>query len=118
MDRIGASVAGQPTNQQYDYGRSKHGHLIGDVNESVDKILQMQELLRLTRFSAHMDVGSPDHAKMMKAIELYGTQIMPQVKSIGKNKEIGRVRAKCKRLAFFVFLRCGPTFYRVLALSS
>ncbi|MGN0019242.1 MAG: LLM class flavin-dependent oxidoreductase [Sphingobacterium hotanense] len=82
MDRIGAS-RGWPSYQrtQYDYGRSRHGHLIvGDVNESVDKILQMQETFGLTRFSAHMDVGSPDHSKMMKAIELYGNEIIPQVK--------------------------------------
>jgi len=83
MNRIGAS-RGWPAYQksQYDYGRSRHGHLIvGDVNESVEKILQMQETFGLTRFSAHMDVGSPDHSKMMKAIELYGNQIAPKVRA-------------------------------------
>ncbi len=82
MNRIGASRGWPPYQRtQYDYGRSRHGHLIiGDVNESVDKILQIQETFGLTRFSAHMDVGSPDHSKMMKAIELYGKEIIPQVK--------------------------------------
>lgn len=81
MNRIGASRGWPPYQRmQYDYGRSPHGHLVvGDVNESVDKILQVQELFGLTRFSAHMDVGSPDHNKMMKAIEIYGTKIMPAV---------------------------------------
>jgi len=82
MNRIGASRGWPPYQRtQYDYGQSRHGHLvIGDVNESVDKILQIQETFGLTRFSAHMDVGSPDHSKMMKAIELYGNEIIPQVK--------------------------------------
>ena len=82
MNRIGASRGWPPYQKtQYDYGRSNHGHLIvADVNESVDKILQLQETFGLTRFSAHMDVGSPDHSKMMKAIELYGNQIIPKVK--------------------------------------
>lgn len=83
MNRIGASRGWPPYQKsQYDYGRSRHGHLIvGDVNESVDKILQMQETFGLTRFSAHMDVGSPDHSKMMKAIEIYGNEIIPKVKA-------------------------------------
>lgn len=83
MDRIGATRGWPPYQRtQFDYGRSQYGHLIvGDVNESVEKILQVQETFGLTRFSAHMDVGSPDHLKMMQAIELYGTQILPKVKA-------------------------------------
>ncbi len=89
MNRIGAS-RGWPAYQrsQYDFGRSNHGHLIvGDVNESVDKILHINELFGLTRFSAHMDVGSPDHKDMMRAIELYGTQIAPKVREALKKAE-------------------------------
>lgn len=82
MNRIGASRNWPPyTRSQYDLGRSPHGHLvIGDVNQAVDKILQMQELFGLTRFSAHMDVGSPNHKDMMRAIEIFGTQIAPKVR--------------------------------------
>lgn len=82
MDRIGAS-RGWPKYQhtQYDFGRSTHGHLIvSDPEEAVDKILMVQELFGLSRFSAHMDVGAPDHRAMMKSIELYGTQIAPKVR--------------------------------------
>ncbi|MGH2623771.1 MAG: LLM class flavin-dependent oxidoreductase, partial [Sphingobacterium sp.] len=69
----------------YDYGRSRHGHLIiGSVEESVEKILLFKEEFGLTRFSAHMDVGCPAHALMMKAIEIYGDQIMPKVKAYSK----------------------------------
>lgn len=82
MNRIGASRGWPPYQRnQYDFGRSTHGHLvIGDANESAEKILQIIEMFGLTRFSAHMDVGSPNHTDMMKAIEIYGTKIAPQVK--------------------------------------
>lgn len=89
MNRIGASRGWPPYQRsQYDFGRSIHGHLVvGDVNQSVEKILHTIEMFGLTRFSAHMDVGSPDHADMMKAIELYGTQIIPKVKEALKKAE-------------------------------
>ncbi len=82
MTRVGSS-RGWPAYQrnQFDFGRSKEGALIiGDANEAIDKILQMQELFGLTRFSAHMDVGGPSHASLMKSIELFGTKIAPKVR--------------------------------------
>src|SRR5436189_756481 len=90
MDRVGQSRGWPPyQKQQYDIGRSKNGHLIiGDANEAIDKILHMQELFGLTRFSAHMDVGGPSHQSLMKSIEIYGTKIAPKVKKAleGSNK--------------------------------
>ena len=88
MDRVGRS-RGWPAYQrnQFDFGRSKDGALIiGDANEAVDKILQMQELFGLTRFSAHMDVGGPSHKALMKSIEIYGTKIAPKVREALKKK--------------------------------
>ena len=82
MDRVGHS-RGWPAyqKQQYDQGRSKSGHLIiGDANEAIDKILYLQELFGLTRFSAHMDVGGPSHSLLMKSIEIFGTKIAPKVR--------------------------------------
>jgi len=87
MDRIGKSRGWPPFQRgQFDFGRSKHGALIiGDANEAAEKILQMQELFGLTRFSAHMDVGAPSHEHMMKSIEIFGDKIAPQVrKALGK----------------------------------
>ena len=82
MDRVGRSRGWPPyQKQQYDTGRSKNGALIiGDANEAVDKILQMQEIFGLTRFSAHMDVGGPSHVTLMKSIEIFGTKIAPKVR--------------------------------------
>jgi len=82
VDRLGAE-RGWPTyrRSQYDAGRSMHGHLvIGDADYAVEKILHCIETFGLTRFSAHMDTGSPNHADMMKSIEMYGTQIAPKVR--------------------------------------
>jgi probable LLM family oxidoreductase len=82
MDRIGKSRGWPPyQKQQFDVGRGKQGHLIiGNVNESVDKILKMHEMFGLTRFSAHMDVGGPSHSSLMKSIEIFGTKIAPEVR--------------------------------------
>jgi probable LLM family oxidoreductase len=82
MTRVGSS-RGWPAYQrnQFDFGRGKDGALIiGDANEAIDKILQMQEMFGLTRFSAHMDVGGPSHVSLMKSIELFGTKIAPKVR--------------------------------------
>ncbi len=82
MNRIGAS-RGWPSYQQsqFDFGRSKQGALIiGDVNQAIDKILQVQEMFGLTRFAAHLDVGAPSHQRLMKSIELYGDKIAPAVR--------------------------------------
>jgi len=83
MTRIGAE-RGWPAyrRSQYDAGRSLHGHLvIGDADEAVEKILHCIDTFGLTRFSAHMDTGSPGHAEMMKSIEMYGTKIAPKVRA-------------------------------------
>ncbi len=82
MNRIGKSRNWPPYQRsQYDFGRSRHGHLIiSDANEAIEKILATQEMFGLTRFSSHMDVGSPDHAAMMKSIEIFGTKIAPAVR--------------------------------------
>jgi len=82
MNRIG-NDRGWPkyTKAQYDYGRSLEGHLlVGDANLVTDKILLMKEMFGMTRFTAHIDVGGPDHLKTMRAIELLGKQVMPQIK--------------------------------------
>lgn len=83
MDRVGRSRGWPPYQKhQFDFGRSKTGALIiGDANEAIDKILAMEEMFGLTRFSAHMDVGGPSHKAMMKSIEIFGEKIAPKVRT-------------------------------------
>lgn len=82
MNRIGKQRGWPPYQKlQFESGRSPQGHLlIGDANEAIDKILQLQHMFGLTRFSAHMDVGGPSHASLMKSIEIFGTKIAPKVR--------------------------------------
>ncbi len=82
MNRIGKTRGWAPFQRnQFEAGRSTDGALIiGDANQSVDKILAMEETFGLTRFSAHMDVGGPSHKAMMKSIEIFGNEIAPAVR--------------------------------------
>lgn len=82
MNRVGKTRNWPPYQREaFDFGRTKEGHLVvGNAQESAEKIIAVSEGLGLTRFSAHLDTGSPTHQQMMKAIELYGKEIIPAVK--------------------------------------
>lgn len=82
MDRVGRTRGWSPYQRpHYNYGLTPEGHLIvGDAEESAEKIVAVIKEFGLTRFSAHMDVGSPSHKEMMKSIEIYGEKIIPMVK--------------------------------------
>lgn len=87
MTKIGKERGWPPYSRaQFDMGISAEGALfMGDAPAVVDKILYLQETLGLTRFVAHMDVGGPSHKDLMKAIELFGTKVAPEVrKATGK----------------------------------
>jgi len=87
MNRVGRDRGWSPYQRaQYDFGRSRHGHLIiGDGAQAVEKILYCIETFGVTRFSAHMDTGAPSHQDMMRSIEIYGTQIAPKIRAALKN---------------------------------
>ena len=82
MNRIGSSRGWSPyTKMQYESGRSKEGALfIGNSEQVAEKINKVKEMFGLTRYIAHMDVGSPNHDVMMKSIELFGTKVAEKVK--------------------------------------
>jgi probable LLM family oxidoreductase len=82
MDRVGRDRGWPPYRRsQFDAGLSKSGHLIiGDAQQAIDKILYLQEIFGLTRFAAHMDVGGPPHASLMKSIEIFGTEVAPALR--------------------------------------
>jgi len=88
MNRIGRDRGWSPYSRaQFNNARSQHGSLFyGDVNEVIDKILQLHEILGLTRFIGHMDVGSPDHKDMMRSIELFGTKVAPAIRKAVETK--------------------------------
>ncbi|MEP6493300.1 MAG: LLM class flavin-dependent oxidoreductase [bacterium] len=82
MTRIGRERGWPPTTrQQFDLLRSPRGALlVGSPQEVIDKILFQHELFGHQRFLAQMSVGAMPHAKVMRAIELFGTQVAPAVR--------------------------------------
>ena len=54
--------------------------LVGSAQEVIDKILYEYELFGHTRFLAQMSLGAMEHKHNMKAIELLGKVIAPQVR--------------------------------------
>jgi hypothetical protein len=53
---------------------------MGNADQVTEKIIHIIEMFGLTRFVAHLDIGGPSHKEIMKAIELYGTQVVPAIK--------------------------------------
>lgn len=60
--------------------RPEGAYFMGDPNAIIDKILQQHEWFGHTRFVGQADVGAPDHAMIMKSIELFGDKVAPAVR--------------------------------------
>ena len=82
MTRIGFERGWSPTTRaHYEAQRERRGALlVGDANEVIDKILFEHELFRMDRFLLQVTVGPTPHARVMRAIELYGTKVAPAVR--------------------------------------
>jgi probable LLM family oxidoreductase len=79
--RIGKERGYAPVSKMhFDSQNGKLGALlVGDPQEIAEKIIRHSEALGgIARFSFQMDAGIP-HSKLMKAIELIGTVVMPLV---------------------------------------
>lgn len=83
MTRIGKERGWPPaTRSQFEASRSPRGALlVGSVQEVIDKILFEHEIFHNDRFLLQMSVGPMPHAKLMHAIELYGTRVAPAVRA-------------------------------------
>ena len=82
MNRIGRERGWPPiVRQQFEAGRTPRGHLfVGDPEQVADKILAQHALFGHTRFLAHMGMGGLAHDKVLRAIELLGTEVAPRVR--------------------------------------
>ena len=87
MNRIGRERGWSAmTREQFEAGCSPRGALlVGDPEQVAEKILFEHELFGNERFMAQISVGATEHAKVMRAIELFGTDVAPTVR-----KELGR----------------------------
>jgi probable LLM family oxidoreductase len=82
MTRIGRERGWPPmTRQQFDASRGPRGALVvGSVDQVIEKILSEHDLFRNDRFLAQMSVGPMPHKQIMRAIELFGTEVAPVVR--------------------------------------
>jgi probable LLM family oxidoreductase len=55
--------------------------VVGSADDVVEKILFQHEIFGHDRFLAQMSVGTMPHAKVMRSIELLGTEVAPRVRS-------------------------------------
>ena len=83
MTRIGSERGWPPmTREQFETSRALRGaNFVGTPQEVVEKILFQHEIFGHERFLLQLTVGSLDHAKTMRAIELYGTEVAPAVRA-------------------------------------
>lgn len=70
-----------PSRAQFDAERSPSGSMfVGSAQQVIDKILREYELFRHDRFLMQLSVGSLPHAKLMRAIEIFGGEVAPVVR--------------------------------------
>ncbi|MBP3191319.1 LLM class flavin-dependent oxidoreductase [Natronogracilivirga saccharolytica] len=82
MDRIGRE-RGWPamTREQFDASCTIYGaNIVGSPSEVTDKILHQHELFGHHRFLMQLTVGSLPHKKVLRAIELFGSEVAPAVR--------------------------------------
>ena len=82
MNRVGRERGWSPMSRgQFEAGRSPRGALVvGSPKEVAEKILFEHDLFGNDRFMAQISVGTLPHARVMRAIELFGTEVAPIVR--------------------------------------
>ena len=83
MNRIGRERGWPPTSRaKFDAECSPRGALlVGGPQQVIDKILFEHELFGMQRFLMQFTVGTMEHRKVMRAIELFGTVVAPAVRN-------------------------------------
>lgn len=83
MNRIGRERGWPPmTREQYDGAATLRGaNFVGSPQQVIEKILFQHELFHHDRFLVQFTVGSLPHAKVMRSIELLGTEVTPAVRA-------------------------------------
>jgi alkanesulfonate monooxygenase SsuD/methylene tetrahydromethanopterin reductase-like flavin-dependent oxidoreductase (luciferase family) len=83
MDRIGKERGWPPlTRGVYEAGATLHGsNFVGSPQQVVEKILFQHEIFGHDRFLVQFSVGPMPHAKILRSIELFGTEVAPAVRA-------------------------------------
>ena len=82
MTRLGAERGWPPaTRAQFDASTQPNGALfVGGPSELTDKILSHHEIFGFTRITIQMAIGTLEHKDLMKAIEILGSRVAPEVR--------------------------------------
>jgi probable LLM family oxidoreductase len=83
MNRIGRERGWPPmTRDQYDAAAELRGsNFVGSPQQVVEKILHQHEIFDHDRFLVQFSVGTLPHDKMLRSIELFGTEVAPAVRA-------------------------------------
>jgi probable LLM family oxidoreductase len=83
MNRIGLERGWPPMQRQdFEASRTLRGaNFVGSPEQVVEKILHQHELFRHDRFLIQFSVGTIPHDKVMRSIELFGTEVAPLVRA-------------------------------------
>jgi len=81
MNRIGRERGWPPSGKaEFEALASPSGPLaIGSPEEVAEKIVAYHELFRPERYLGHISIGAVPHRDVMRAIELFGTEVAPLV---------------------------------------
>lgn len=82
MNKIGRERGWSGMNrQQFEASRTLRGaNFVGNPAQVIEKILFHHEIFHHQRLLLQLSIGSMPHAKMMRAIELLGTEVAPVVR--------------------------------------
>jgi probable LLM family oxidoreductase len=83
MNTIGRERGWQPmTLEQYEAGATLRGaNFVGSPQQVIEKILFQQEIFDHDRFLVQFSLGSLPHDKLLRSIELLGTEVAPEVRA-------------------------------------
>jgi probable LLM family oxidoreductase len=83
MNRIGRERGWQPiTREQYEGEATLRGaNFVGSPQQVIEKILYQHEIFEHDRLLLQFGVGALPHDKLMRSIELLGTEVAPAVRS-------------------------------------
>jgi probable LLM family oxidoreductase len=81
--RYGSEARGwpMPTRAHYDsYARNANSLLVGSPQEIADRLITVGKLVGADRYAMQMDWSGVPHSVVMTAIELLGTEVLPQIR--------------------------------------
>src|SRR3954468_22348819 len=91
MNRIGRERGWPPMDrEQYDAAAELRGaNFVGSPQQVVEKILFQHELFDHDRFLVQFSVGTLPHDRMLRSIELFGTEVAPAVRAEVARRKAG-----------------------------